>query len=139
MECAMKNLTIVIALFVAILGFANSASAKEVTLVVTAPANQVYTAALQVVNGLDGYEIKDSDREAGFIAAEHKTVTGEANQFMDIEIIKAGDSQTEVNLNVRKRRLSISGGNVDERIKEFHSALVRRLGDKVTVTVRDGK
>ncbi len=135
----MKRTLTAIAMFVAITGFANSASAKEVTFVVNAPANQVYTAALQVVNGFDGYEVKNSDREAGLIAAEHKVLTGEANQFLNVEIVSVGESQTEVNLDVRKRRLAFTGGNVDERIKEFNSALARRLGDKVTVTVKDGK
>lgn len=135
----MTRIFTAIALFVAVLGFANSASAREVTFVINAPANQVYIATLRVVNGLDGYEVKNSDREAGLIAAEHKVWSGEANQFLNVEISQVGEGRAELKLNIRKRKFSVSGGNIDERIKEFHGALSRQLGDKVTVTVKDGK
>lgn len=127
--------TTICVLFFAVFGLASSASAKEEILMVSAPVDDVYTAALRVVKDME-FEIKSSDRDAGLIQTQHKSTFGEANHFLDLEITKVSDHETKVLVNARKRRLSVSGGSPDDRLKQFRVTLSEKLGDKVTVVVK---
>ena len=116
-----------------VFGLASTAQAKEETLIVNAPADAVYTAALRVIRDMK-FEIKTSDREAGLIQSENKSAFGQANFFLDVEITKVSDTESTVLVDARRRRLSITGGNPDERLKEFRDALRKTLGEGITVT-----
>jgi len=134
-----KNLTTIVVLFVAVLfGTATTASAKEVTLVVTASANDVYTASLKAVREME-FEVKTSDRDAGLIESQHKAgLTGEPNHYLDVEVKKT-KAGSEVIVNARKRRLAFTGGSPEERLQQFRTALVKILGEGTSVVVKDDK
>lgn len=135
----MRSLITVVVLFVAVmLGGATSASAKEETLVVNAPASDVFTASLKAVREME-FEVKTSDRDAGLIESQHKaSLTGEPNHYLDVEVTKT-KTGSELVVKARKRRLAFTGGSPEERLQQFRTALAKTLGDQVTITVKDDK
>ncbi len=134
----MKKFAIVAALFVATFSFTGSASAapKELTLIITVSYDQVYTASVQVLNGLE-FDVTNSDKEGGVISAEHKNRIGAPNQFLTLTFTKAGVSQTEVTVSIRKQM--VIGGNAEKTLMAFQNALSKRLGKNVSITVKDSE
>lgn len=124
--------TTIFVLLFTLFGLASAVEAKEETLIVNAASDAVYTAALRVVREME-FEIKSSDREAGIIQSEHKSTFGETNHFLDVEVTKVSDNETTVVVDARRRRLSISGGSPDDRLKQFRTGLAEKLGDGATV------
>jgi hypothetical protein len=129
---AKRNLKRSVFIMVVVLVLSASLAADTITWTVSAPFDDVYAAALRAVTEMK-FEIKVAEKSAGLVTTQHMSPFGEPNHYLDLNITKK-DQETEVRIDVRKRRLSVSGGSPKERIAEFKKAFSSALGDQVTIT-----